>query len=117
MSAKHTPGPWICDGTFVYALTPYVGSEHHSSLKMRFPDGVNRFSLSIQGGNKESAGPSEMRANAHLIAAAPDLMEVCKRLAELDLNGTDDSLVRFIVLAHQNSAKTAIAKATGEEAP
>jgi len=39
------------------------------------------------------------------------LMEVCSRLAELDLNGTDDSLVRFIVQAHQNSANTAIAAA------
>jgi hypothetical protein len=39
------------------------------------------------------------------------LMEVCSRLAELDLNGTDDSLVRFIVQAHQNSANTALAAA------
>jgi hypothetical protein len=39
------------------------------------------------------------------------LMEVCSRLAELDLNGTDDSLVRFIVQAHQNSATQALAEA------
>lgn len=39
------------------------------------------------------------------------LMEVCNRLAELDLNGTDDSLIRFIVVAHQNSATHALAAA------
>jgi hypothetical protein len=39
------------------------------------------------------------------------LMEICNRLVELDLNGTDDSLVRFIVIAHQNSAAQALAAA------
>jgi hypothetical protein len=39
------------------------------------------------------------------------LMEICNRLVELDLNGTNDSLVRFIVIAHQNSAAQALAAA------
>ena len=39
------------------------------------------------------------------------LMEICDRLVQLDLNGTDDSLVRFIVVAHQNSATQTIAAA------
>jgi hypothetical protein len=39
------------------------------------------------------------------------LMEICNRLVELDLNGTDDLLVRFIVIAHQNSAAQALAAA------
>jgi hypothetical protein len=37
------------------------------------------------------------------------LLEALRRFAELDLSGTDDSLVRFIVLAHQNNAEHAIA--------
>lgn len=39
------------------------------------------------------------------------LMEICDRLVQLNLNGTDDSLIRFIVAAHQNSARQAIAEA------
>jgi len=39
------------------------------------------------------------------------LMEVCDRLVQLNLNGTDDSLVRFLVVAHQNSATQALAEA------
>ena len=36
------------------------------------------------------------------------LMEVCDRLVQLNLNGTDDSLIRYIVVAHQNSATQAL---------
>ena len=39
------------------------------------------------------------------------LMEICDRLVQLNLNGTDDSLIRFIVGAHQNSATQALAAA------
>lgn len=40
-----------------------------------------------------------------------ELMGICDRLVQLNLNGTDDSLVRFIVAAHQNSATQALAEA------
>jgi hypothetical protein len=37
-----------------------------------------------------------------------ELMEVCQRFVKLDLSGTDDPIVRFIVSAYQNNAKAAI---------
>jgi hypothetical protein len=53
--------------------------------------------------------PSEISRRLETDRAA--LMEVCNRLAELDLNGTDDLLIRFIVVAHQNSATHALTAA------
>lgn len=53
---KHTPGPWLRDGDFLYALT-----EIHDRGK-RVP--VNRFGASFQRG--EGCSPEELRANAEL---------------------------------------------------
>jgi hypothetical protein len=53
--------------------------------------------------------------SARLERQRNELMEVCQRLVELDLSGTDDSIVRFIVSAYQNNAKAAIASAKGGE--
>jgi len=64
---KHTPGPWIADGNFVYALNEQQ---------------VNRFSLSLCKGYSDIGRTSteELAANARLIAAAPELLEVLERL-------------------------------------
>jgi len=69
--SKHTPGPWLIDGTedgftFVYALNQ---------------QGYNRMSAHVQSGYispMEKASIKEMEANARLIAAAPDLLESLK---------------------------------------
>ncbi|MBA43595.1 MAG: hypothetical protein CMF62_06285 [Magnetococcales bacterium] len=53
---KHTPGPWLADGFFVSTK-----DDEHSivSAVISKPD-------------------EELKANAHLIAAAPDLLEACE---------------------------------------
>lgn len=86
---KHTPSPWLLadDGSpFVYAL-----NERNT----------NRFYCGISSGwvNGESASTEEMMANAHLIAAAPDLYAALDRLmtarraiADLEfIEGDDES--------------------------
>lgn len=70
MSTKHTPGPWTMhprfdDGAEVRALAPVawcgVASTHGAS-------------------SSQVIDAAEARANARLIAAAPDLLEACERL-------------------------------------
>jgi hypothetical protein len=59
---KWTPGPWSVEGETVYALTDTGGQ--------------NRFWCSVQSvrrADEGEASDAEVRANAHLIAAAPDL--------------------------------------------
>jgi len=59
---KHTPGPWIAESNFVYALNEQQ---------------VNRFSLSLCQGysNIGRTSTEELVANARLIATAPDLLK------------------------------------------
>jgi hypothetical protein len=58
----HTPGPWLREGNFVYAL-----NDHD----------MNVFSASVQNDNR-LCSPEVLDANARLIAAAPELLEAAK---------------------------------------
>ena len=68
---EHTPGPWISEGPFIYALTPLADSRAD----------VNRFSTNLQRGY--NCTHAELEANARLIAAAPDLLQELRQEAEL----------------------------------
>lgn len=86
-TAKYTPGPW--------------GYEYE-------PDGDNHWIWSAGGDRVATAFPFSTRttkANARLIAAAPELLEACKSAEwnSLDLPAHTTALLR-----------AAIAKATGE---
>lgn len=71
--SKHTPGPWLVSGNaygtvFVHGgeiMTSSVGTKHQRL---------------IAGGNSHDTLTLE---NAHLIAAAPDLLEVARDLASM----------------------------------
>ena len=75
---KHTPGPWLRDGTTVYALNE---------------QGTNRMVISVQGGfvyqphDRAATADQYMRpldaeleADARLTAAAPEVYAALKRL-------------------------------------
>lgn len=62
MTSKHTPGPWA------------VGGPH--GLLVNSPAGT----IVVHPGGSAGAGREELCANARLIAAAPDLLEVASRL-------------------------------------
>jgi hypothetical protein len=89
MIAKHTPGPWS-----IYSIT-FKGYHQIAGA---------------QGGRVCQVLPfeDEYKANARLIAAAPDLLEALKNMCE-GFSTLKDS--DFPALA---KARAAIAKATGE---
>lgn len=71
-----TPAPWqVVDGTFIYALNE---------------QGTNRFSAQVQpgyetelGNRKERVSEVELRANAAIMRAAPDLVEVLEPMVHM----------------------------------
>jgi hypothetical protein len=108
MSAKHTPGPWRVvsftargsdDGCYVG-----ISSEHHDCLA----EVVIRM--------KDESPSLELLANAHLIAAAPDLLAalrgldeaLCRAGSPLTKEERHEDRKRLI------AARAAIATATGE---
>lgn len=70
---QHTPGPWLRDGTTVYALVP--GPE----------DGrlINRWHATVQRDNGErgQCSPGEAEAVALVMQAAPDLLAALEEIA------------------------------------
>lgn len=88
--SKHTPGPWdIWETVHGYEICEPTKPSRHSHFA----------SLGIGG-----FGWGEQKANAKLIAAAPDLLEVCKNvLIALEISDEYWSL--------QELLKDAIAKA------
>jgi hypothetical protein len=66
MMSKHTPGPWEFDGT------SYIWADMSSGKMIAQIRGWGW--LQKKG---EEAAIAEQEANAHLIAAAPELLEAC----------------------------------------
>ena len=90
---KFTPGPW-------FSVAKLSGSENHRGFKICTPTG---WALAdVQPADEDGI---EGRANAHLIAAAPDLYEALEHILEGSL-----SLPRFA----KDEAIRALAKARGE---
>lgn len=121
--SEWTPGKWLVMGQTVYALDEQ--------------EKANRFSTHMQGGYVNSGSrhafgdaivrtdDAELAANAHLIAAAPDLYEALKRADEvltwLDENCPDCfgwtgpyPSKSSAVGAEAKLARAALAKARGE---
>ena len=80
MSAKHTPGPWR------------IEPRHHCYAVVCDPTRNGEYPEIVfveQRGNDECGSitarkrtDDELRANANLIAAAPDLLAACQRMAK-----------------------------------
>jgi len=68
---KHTPGPWIREGSLVYAL--------NERGRDRMCMNIHVYTSAIDG-----AEPGEAEANARLIAAAPEMLEALQRFVEVD---------------------------------
>ena len=96
---KHTPGPWL---SYPDDFGTVHGSTHYSVVN----DGVITVAYVIAFGNGKEI--EAHKANAHLIAAAPELLEALeyalKEMAALDL-----------LRPAQVKAQAAIAKALGEK--
>ena len=100
-SMSHTPGPWKVDSTGCIVS----GEDHHVVCFGHDYDDYGRIQASQDLDEKSAV--AEIEANAHLIAAAPDLLEACKAA----LGAVSD----FKELrATQKMLRAAIAKAAGQ---
>jgi len=95
--SKHTPGPWSLwplkdsDSVRIFAGRHYVGSI----------------------GNSDDE-PSQTRANAHLMAAAPDMYEALKEIARADTIAHSTGKYSLVVESCAESARADISKAEGK---
>ena len=98
----HTPGPWEGDAEYPDRLfVPDYGRI--------WINGYDSEGAPIHIGYVDGPRTVERMANARVIAAAPELLEACEsllRFAERDRLPTDVAV---------NAARTAIAKAKGEQ--
>ena len=78
MSIKHTPGPWVIDSDGDGKANAIVTSTHLASLD----DDI----CEVYGGNKDD--DDIRKANASLIAAAPDLLEALRKADALLKNAS-----------------------------
>lgn len=88
--SKHTPAPWVYDS---FALREEIRSESNPLIAVV--------------SSVHCSSPEEMRDNARLIAAAPELLEALQTLVDLIHN--DDWFGEWRTIAQE-----AIAKAKGE---
>ncbi len=101
--SKFTPGPWAFKRIPVWAPD-------------KPQDGIPHFEFSATGGDEWL---SKAKANARLIAAAPDLLEACKEaawaLSGLRETGDEQRLGSFKVVTQKALAmvQSAIQNATG----
>lgn len=93
MSGKHTPGPWRFDGPTLKGPSYNIGS-------------VN------------SHGTVEGKANAHLIATAPDLLEALEAVREWAVEAEEGDPYKARILKPQawEKVRTSLAKAKGTPA-
>jgi hypothetical protein len=99
--SKHTPGPWAVDAD-AYPIFIYSESETWPLIdELGNEEGCKGAFIANTGDNK---------ANARLIAAAPELLEALKDM----LDGHEDACTGYGEGA-ADKARAAIAKATGGE--
>jgi hypothetical protein len=90
---KHTPGPWQVEPN-PFESAPMVSTENRTIAKVLY-----------WGGSEDG----EVNANAHLIAAAPELLEALE-----DILWSLDHLDLHEIADKKNSLSDVIAKAKGE---
>ena len=103
-AAKHTPGPWVVND--LYAETEIRGPQNSGAMIcVMSPWGI------------AADEPDPQRANARLIAAAPDLLEALREydaaFTEFDPDSRDS---RHRMRLATIKARAAIARATGSAA-
>ena len=120
MESKHTPGPWgydyqerhVSDGRPRFVLRGPVGGKASPHDEPWLGDlNADAHSIHSTRPEDEQAMATE-RANARLIAAAPEMLEALRAISDAcDLPDSSYTAVERSALAR---ARAAIAKATGE---
>ncbi len=73
---KHTPGHWKETGNW------YLTTSSGTSITCKAIMGAGRKVAAVITDTREIENWGEMRANAKLIAAAPELLEACEEMCE-----------------------------------
>ena len=100
---KHTPGPWLRDDCSGLDCDVRAASGRKVALCWGL--------ASNNATNYRADYRAECDANAHLIAAAPELLEALQRL----LSENDNMTQRINLLGAMDQARAAIAKATRDQ--
>ena len=113
MSAAHTPGPWFADEAGIV--------RRGSAGTQSYAEAVPIATPWIEGAWQYEDCTEESKANARLIAAAPELLEACK--AHVEWGEAEDShegttFWERVEMYRKADAliRAAIAKATGSKA-
>ena len=106
--SNHTPGPWVAGRKDMASLIDgYYGKWIYSDSDY----------IAAAVMDKEKPW-GEIMANAHLIAAAPEMLEALEKMVEafrLLRENTDDPAVWFVPLQEaENNMKEALKQARGE---
>jgi hypothetical protein len=109
MKAQHTPGEWVAISKRKRGRKYY---EHGEEITVGAYD-PSFFGIAKVGGPANYNMQETMRANARLIASAPELLEACK--AVLDMNIEIDMEYAPAFKAALDKVTAAIAKAEGKE--
>lgn len=127
MRVTHAPGPWrVCPMAMYVLCEEYMVVDMKDDRDDSNADGVMVTRMRGWGHLQykgQDVGQAIQRANARLIAAAPELLATLERMSRLilsvDLDRTSPSQWGSAIKGAQNMAQAAqgvIAKATGEEA-
>ena len=111
METKHTPGPWRFE-PHDPQFSQWAGNIVGSYGRVNGIENVRTITCQTKYGE-----PDEIVANAHLIAAAPDLLEVCAELLAWAASVEGNTVSPNITLTHDSiftRARAAIAKASPE---
>lgn len=116
VSATHTPGPWEVRHSG-YANTPFVifSGDKKPNFRSKFPlSGVHAIAEIF---HDEGPDHEQQEADARLIAAAPEMLELLKELvSQLENTCTSDIESGDACVVSVGPAKRIIAKATGRTA-
>lgn len=105
---KHTPGPWRIGKT-----SGWSGTEVKAIASVAWCAKASSYSSSW--GESQEISADEALANAHLIAAAPDLLAACEACMTLLVRYENKSIAPEVGTgAAINAAHAAIAKARGQ---
>lgn len=115
---SHTPGPWHADKYGkIWRNVPSDLYEYGGKIAGDMP-----LAFVSKGWYEKDETPYPQQANAHLIAAAPDMLEALEEvMGELDVEGLPCPLCgRNLTIGHRHNClwhvvASAIRKARGEE--
>ena len=111
---KHTPGPWVLSGIDKIDIDAYLPGKSKEDIRAKqfYYVPLAKVKYKAWHNKRWLISKAEYRANARLIAAAPELLEALKKLVPITWN--DGPLVKAYE-AIGKQAEQAITKAEGKE--